>query len=163
MVVLAIGVAYLLGLLGEQSNTTANPGGRQATASTKPTASSAQTPSQAPSTGGSAPSSPAAAPNAAKQLESFVDSYYATVTKNRNLTWAQLSPRMQGFAGGRHGYDGFWKTIRNVRVNQTRANASANTAVVSLTFTSTSGRTSTETHNFTFLRNGGGYLIESDR
>ena len=163
MVMLAIGVVYLLSLLGDQSSTTADPGRRQATASTKPTVRGTPTPSQAPGAGGSAPSSPSAALSADKQLESFVQSYYATVTKNRNLTWAQLSPRMQGFAGGRNGYDGFWKTIRSVRVNRTQANAAANKAVVSLTFTSNTGRTSTETHNFTFLRNGGGYLIESDR
>jgi hypothetical protein len=70
---------------------------------------------------------------------------------------------MQGYAGGRHGYDGFWKTIRSVRVNRTQADASASKAVVSLTFTRNTGGTSTETHSFTFLRSGGGYLIESDR
>jgi len=109
------------------------------------------------------PATVAPTPNTDKALESFVKSYYAVVTTDRDRTWAQLSPTMQGYAGGRHGYDGFWSTIRSVRVNQVRANASADSAVATLTFTLRHGGTSTETHRFTFVQGRGGYLIESDR
>jgi len=70
---------------------------------------------------------------------------------------------MQKAAGGRHGYDGFWKTIDRVKVNQTRANASTKSAVVNLTFTRTDGTTSTETHRLSFEAGARGYLIGSDQ
>jgi hypothetical protein len=89
-------------------------------------------------------------------------SYYSDVTKDTSSTWSQLTPTMQQRAGGRGGYDGFWKTIAGVKVNSTQANASGTSAVVSLTFTKTDGVTSTETHRFTFVTQNGGYLIDSD-
>jgi len=164
LLVAALGVAYLLSPIGDQSSPTATSRTTHATAPARPRATSSPKASQAPSAVSSAPSSPSVAPaaNADKQLENFVNSYYATVTGNRDATWAQLSPTMQGFARGRNGYDGFWKTIRSVTVNQTRANASANTAVANLTFTNTSGGTSTENHAFTFVKSGEGYLIATD-
>jgi hypothetical protein len=100
--------------------------------------------------------------NANTQLARFVTSYYAAVTQNRDSTWGQLSPRMRTYAG-RRGYDGWWTTIRDVRVSKVRPNASANTAVANLTFTTRKGVTTTETHRFTFVKTGGGYLIDSDK
>ena len=158
----AFGVAYLL----NQGGTTAVPSATRASAPAKPAATTgASRTSEPPSATSSASSSTtvAPAPNADKNLEPFLKSYYSVVTENRDRTWAQLSPTMQGAAGGRSGYDGFWSTIRNVRVNRTTANASAKSAVANLTFTSKNGATSTENHTFTFVNDGGGLLIESDR
>jgi hypothetical protein len=147
--------------LGDPGARTATPVATRSTAPAKP----AETSAPAPSVSSPAPIRTTVAPAAGTdaQLVSFVTSYYANVTHHRDSTWTQLSPRMQGFAGGRSSYDGFWKSIRSVRVNSVQANAVANTAVVDLTFTNTKGITSTETHNFTFLRNGAGYLIQTDR
>jgi hypothetical protein len=92
-----------------------------------------------------------------------VTSYYSDVTANPNRTWPLLTPSMQGAAGGRGRYDGFWKTIDKVQVNQTRADASAREAVANLTFRRKDGTTSTETHRFTFVLTGGNYLIDSDQ
>ena len=90
-------------------------------------------------------------------------SYYSDVTKDTDRTWDQLAPRMQSFAGGRDGYDVFWKSIDKVRVDQVRAYASGTKASVELTFTRNDGSTSTETHQFTFVTRDEEYLIDSDR
>jgi len=157
LLVAALGVGFLVSQLGDQG-AASDVAGR----------TSATPPAKTPATG-SAKTSEQAAPTAAtdakagKSLESFVKSYYSEVTKNTDRTWAQLSPTMQGAAGGRNGYDGFWRTIDKVRVNQTQSSASDTQAVVSLTFTRNDGTTSTETHRFTFVTASGDYLIESDK
>jgi len=151
--------------LGDQGDSTATSGATRSAAPAKPSVTTAPQVSDPPSATTPEPSRttapPASGTNA--QLESFVTSYYANVIQNRDSTWNQLSPRMQRFAGGRSSYDGFWRTIRSVSVNRVQANAAASTAVVNLTFTRTNGTRTTETHNFTFLRNGAGYLIQTDR
>jgi len=98
-----------------------------------------------------------------KKLENFVKSYYSDVTKNTSRTWGRLAPSMQEAAGGRAGYDGFWRTIDKVTVKQVVADASNKTAVFSLSFRLKNGRTSTETHRFTFVDQGGQYLIASEK
>jgi eukaryotic-like serine/threonine-protein kinase len=165
LLVLALGTFLLLSQLDDQGAPTANPAGTGSTAPAKPAVTTAPQVSDPPSATSPEPSRTTAPPasGANAQLESFVASYYANVIQNRDSTWNQLSPRMQGFAGGRSSYDGFWRSIRSVSVNRVRANAAANTAVVNLTFTKTNGTKTTETHNFTFLRNGAGYLIQTDR
>jgi hypothetical protein len=161
LLVAALGVTYLLSQLGDLGGTTAVVG-----TTTRTTAAGASQTSHSPTATSRAPSSSttaALAPDANKNLDNFVNSYYSDVTKDTNHTWVQLTPTMQNAAGGRGGYDGFWQTIDKVKVNQTQANASAKTAVVNLTFTRNDGTTSTETHQFTFVTDGTGYLIESDR
>jgi eukaryotic-like serine/threonine-protein kinase len=143
---LALGVAYLLSQLGDQGGTTAVLG----------RTSSAPGPQASGTTA-------APAPDADKKLENFVTSYYSEVTKDTNRTWDQLAPTMQKAAGGRDIYERFWKTIEKVKVNQTRAVASAKKAVVNLTYTRDDGTSSTETHQFTFVTHGGAYLIESEQ
>jgi hypothetical protein len=158
LLVVVLGTFLLMSQLGDQGAPTATPVATGSTEPAKPAVTTAPQVSDPPSATTAPP-----APGTNGQLENFVASYYANVIQNRDSTWTQLSPRMQGFAGGRSSYDGFWQSIRSVSVNRVQANAAANTAVVNLTFTSTNGRTSTETHNFTFLRSGAGYLIQSDR
>ena len=191
LLVAVLGAAVLVDQFGDQGNTAAAPGSAVATASAKPTVTRAPTTAEQPVATTPAPttaeqpvattpapttteppvvtnpapssSTPEPDPDADKELESFVESYYSDVTKNTDRTWAQLSPTMQGAAGGRAGYDGFWSTIRDVRVNKTTADASTNTAVANLTFTNRRGAKSTENHRFTFIKNGDSFLIESDR
>ena len=161
MLVVGLAVAYL-SQLGHQSGV----GAVTAVTSTpaKPKATSAPTITEQPAAPSSAPSratvAPVQSPDTA--LGNFLTSYYSDVTKDTSSTWSQLTPTMQQRAGGRGGYDGFWKTIAGVKVNSTQANASGTSAVVSLTFTKTDGVTSTETHRFTFVTQNGGYLIDSD-
>jgi hypothetical protein len=165
LLVAVLGAIFLLIQVVDQGGTTAAPSAARPTASAKPAATTGPQPSESPSPTSAPPQTTTVPPalNANTQLEGFVTSYYSAVTQNRDSTWALLSPTMQSYAGGRSGYDGWWTTIRTVRVSQARANASANTAVARLTFTTKGGVTSTETHRFTFVKNGEAYLIESDK
>jgi len=157
LLVAVLGTAYL-SQLSDQSGTTAGT-------TTKPKATGASKTSAQPSAASPAPSRVAAAPapNSDKKLDNFVKSYYSDVTKDTGRTWGRLSPTMQQYAGGRAGYDGFWRTIARVGVNQTRPNSSAAKSVVNLTFIRNNGTTSTETHQLAFDTRGGGYLIDSDK
>jgi hypothetical protein len=174
--VAALGVAYLLSQLGDQGGTAALGTTISATTPAKITVTGASKISESPTTTRAAPSttstsSPAHSksataapdPHAGKRLENFVSSYYSEVTNDRGRTWNQLTPRMQNAAGGRGGYDGFWKTIVKVNVKRTRVSASGKRAVVNLAFTRNDGTTSSETHQFTFVTNGGNYLIDSEQ
>jgi len=166
LLVAALSVTYLLVHIGDLGGTTAVLGITTRTTSAKTTAPGAAKTSEPPrATSRASSSSTTAAPNsgAAKSLENFVSSYYSDVTKDTNHTWNRLTPTMQGAAGGRVAYDGFWKTIEKVTVNQTRADPSATKAVVNLTFTRNDGTTSTETHQFAFVADGKSYLIQSDQ
>ena len=162
LLVVVLGVAYL-SQLGRQSGTTTRTASK--TTSAKPNATGAPKISEQPTATSPAPAvvTAAPAPNAEKRLENFVNSYYSEVTQDTSRTWGQLTPTMQQSAGGRSGYNGFWGTISGVKVNQTQANSSATQATVNLTFTRKDGTTSTENHQFTFVAQSGGYLINSDK
>ena len=152
LLVAALGMTYLSHLAG-QGGTLAARSKAGASTAAKPSGTTSQTP----------PATADAVPKADKNIVSFVSSYYALVTKDPNRTWGQLAPTMQNSAGGRRGYDSFWRTIDRVKVNQTRTDPAALTAVVNLTFTRKDGTRSTENHRFTFIRAGAGYLIQSDK
>ena len=124
----------------------------------------AATPANNTATGASqAPARPGNSGRGNKNLEKFMDSYYSEVTKDTDRTWDQLTPRMQDAAGGRDGYDSFWKTIDKVKVGQIQADPSGQSAAVNLTFTRNDGTSSTETHQLTFVRDRGDYFIDSDQ
>jgi eukaryotic-like serine/threonine-protein kinase len=158
LLVAALGVAYLQSQLGDQGGTTAVLGTTSASKTSEPLGTTSSVPSPHASS-----ATAASAPDADKKLENFVTSYYFEVTKDTKRTWDQLAPRMKKAAGGRARYDGFWRTIDKVKVNRTRAVASAKKAVVNLTYTRDDGTTSTETHQFTFVTHGAAYLIESEQ
>jgi len=171
VLVLAIGVFVGLSKLSDQNGAPARTTAR--ITATQPVAPKA---SDKPSATSSGPSPATAAPTTVagpapaqkpgelnQKLENFVKSYYSDVTKNTSRTWGLLTPSMQKAAGGRAGYDGFWRSIDKVRVNQTVADASNKTAVLSLSFRLKNGRTSTETHRFTFVVQGEQYLIASEK
>jgi eukaryotic-like serine/threonine-protein kinase len=166
LLVAALGVAYLLTQLGGQGANTTAP---LATSAATPAASARPAPTTpAPSTTSGAaqvrerPGSSNRGPKN-KDLEKFVTSYYSEVTKDTDRTWDQLTPRMQGAAGGREGYDSFWRSIDKVEVNEFQVNASGESAVANLTFTRSDGTSSTESHEFTFVKDRGDYFIESDQ
>ena len=159
LLVAALGVVLLLTLPGNETGT---PAARATAGPTTP----AKAPATAPAKVSEAPKvsePPDNAGRGTKKLERFVSSYYSDVTKNRDRTWEQLSPRMQDAAGGRESYDGFWRTIDKVRVNSTRPNQAGTSAVVNLTFTRNDGTTSTEAHRFTFVNDDEDYLIDGDQ
>jgi len=168
LLVAALGVAYLLTQPGDQGGTTAIGGTTSATApatSARQASPTAQaTSANTAATGAStAAERPGNSGRGNKDLEKFMDSYYSEVTRNTDRTWDQLTPRMQDAAGGRAGYDSFWKTIDKVEVNQIQADPSGQSAAVNLTFTRNDGTSSTETHQLTFVRDRGDYFIDSDQ
>jgi hypothetical protein len=161
LLVVVFGVAYL-SRLGHQGVPTA--GTTTTSTAAKPKATSTPKISEQPPAPSAAPPTAASAPptaNADQRLGSFLTSYYSDVTQDTGRTWGELTTRMQQYAQGRASYDGFWHGIAGVRVNSTRA-TSGTSAVVNLTFTRKGGTTSTENHQFTFVTQGVGYLIDSD-
>jgi serine/threonine protein kinase len=110
-----------------------------------------------------APAPVAPAPTSRRAVDNFVRSYYANVTRNTSQTWNQLTPAMRAAAGGRSGYEGFWRTINRVRINRTQVNASGTAVTVNLTYFKRGGGTATETHRFTIVNRNGRYLIENER
>jgi hypothetical protein len=111
------------------------------------------------------PTVPAApsATSSRRAVDNFVRSYYANVTQNRAQTWEDLTPAMRAAAGGRSGYEGFWRTISQVRINRTQVNASGTEATVNLTYIKNDGGTATETHRFIVVKRNGRYLIQNER
>ena len=173
LLVAAIGVGVLLSQLGNQggsnpalgatARTPARAGGSETSAPPTTSSSPSPTTSSTPSSTAASSTAPAVDPDADKRLEQFVKSYFDDVTKDTDRTWNQLAPSMREAAGGREGYDGFWETIDKVKVNQIRADASAQTADVNLTFRRKDHTERTETHRLTFVPDGEAYLIESDQ
>jgi serine/threonine protein kinase len=168
----ALGGVYLLSQIGQGHGTgAAPPTGSPATPKATPSRAT-QTPS--PTTSAAAPTTTTIPPTSAapttatgvaggdKALADFVKSYFADVTKDRDTTFAELTPAMQSRIGGRPAYDGFWSTIASVRVRQTRADAQGKVVVTTLTYTRNDGTTSTEQHRLTFAVKDGHYLIDSD-
>lgn len=121
----------------------------------------ATTTASRPPTSSSAP--PASGPPTDGQLAAFVRSYFRDVTTSTDLTWGELTPAMQAFAGGRSGYDTFWHGIASVTVDALTVDASTGTAVATFTYTKADGTTSRENHRLTFVYRGGRYLINSDQ
>jgi serine/threonine protein kinase len=168
LVALLVGVLTAVYLMSQtlDPRTTTHPGSTQ----TSPQSTSA--PAAAPKTTEPSPATTSAptavsAPTgkeADKQLADFVDSYYSDVAHKdkRDHTWAQLTRRMQATtAQGRGGYESWWSAFESVDVNGTRANASAMTATVDLTYKRTNGTESRETDRLTFVRRSGVWLIDT--
>jgi hypothetical protein len=159
-VLVALGLSYLMNQVagpgGSTAGTTITRGNPKATVAPKVVAPPSATTSVSPRV------TAAPTPKAGQGLESFLQSYYSAVTRDTGRTWGQLTPTMQQAAGGRAGYDGWWRTISKVKVNS-MANASATRADANLTFTRNDGTTSTENHQFTFVTQGGVHRINSDR
>jgi hypothetical protein len=134
---------------------------------TRPATTTTATPSRSSSTS-SSPTSTSSTPrrpasgDTDEALASMVMSYFADVTRDRDLTWTQLTPRMQRAAHGRAGYDGFWSTIRSVALSDVKADAKKRRLDATLTYTRRDGSTSTEKHRFDMVRQGDAFLIDGD-
>ncbi|MDQ1482985.1 MAG: eukaryotic-like serine/threonine-protein kinase [Actinomycetota bacterium] len=179
VVAIAFGVAFLLSQVNDKAGTAASPATSTPTAispttptpttptpttttPTTPRATVAPTTPDPPVT--TSPPATVAAPPAdrAQRIKNLITSYYSQVTNDPNSTWDSLSPRMKEAAGGRNGYFGFWGTISKVSVHRVRVSAD-NTAVVNLTYTRNDGTRSTENKQLTFVPQGDGFLIDSER
>jgi serine/threonine protein kinase len=131
--------------------------------SSGPSTSSSST---APSTSGATTTSPPASSSgpgggtSASSPEGFTRLYYRTVPGDLDAGWNMLAPSMQATVG-RASYNGFWHTIKSVRLSSVDA-VDATTVRYRITYTFFSGETSTENKQLTLARSGNSYLITSD-
>lgn len=170
LLLLGLGGAYLASQTGNNPGTTTPPqstSSRPTTAKTSakpaPTTTQAPTTSQAPTTT-QAPSTTTTQGGqlSDQQLSRFIRSYFKDVTRDRDTTWQQLTPRMQQAAGGRDGYEGFWQSIEEVKVDNLQSDAAAGTVTATLTYKRKDGDT-TEQHKLTVVEQGDSFLIDTDQ
>lgn len=170
LLLLGLGGAYLASQTGNNPDTATPPQStstRPTTAKTSakpaPTTTQAPTTSQAPTTT-QAPSTTTTPGGqlSDQQLSRFIRSYFKDVTRDRDTTWQQLTPRMQQAAGGRDGYEGFWQSIEEVKVDNLQSDAAAGTVTATLTYKRKDGDT-TEQHKLTVVEQGDSFLIDTDQ
>ena len=95
-------------------------------------------------------------------MEKFVRDYFKEVTKDRDATWALLTPEYQQ-SMGRGTYDGFWSTIDSVKVSDLQANAADGIVTARLTYDRKDGSSSTERHQLAVVEGSDGLLIADDK
>ena len=87
--------------------------------------------------------------------------YYGLLPDDTKSAWALLSDEMQDEVGNYGSYQGFWRTIEAVSVDDTTAE-SADTVAVDLTYTTADG-TESETRLITVQDAGEGQQIVGDQ
>ncbi|MDZ5621828.1 hypothetical protein SFC88_13360 [Nocardioides sp. HM23] len=93
--------------------------------------------------------------------EQFVTDYYALLPDDTRGAWALLSDEMQDEVGSYGSYQGFWRTVEAVTVDDTSVD-STDTVTVDLTYTTASG-TESETRLITVQDTGDGPQIVGDQ
>lgn len=97
----------------------------------------------------------------ATQMVDFVNRYFATMPGGTDKGWTQLAPRMQAEVG-RGSYNGFWGSIRDVRVASASAHPKDLTVSIDITYTRADGSVSRERQLLTLQWRRGVLLIASD-
>jgi hypothetical protein len=93
--------------------------------------------------------------------EAFIRDYYDKAPGGSEEAWSMLAPAMQSM--GRDRYLGFWRTIESVEVRDVQVGSGGNDVEVTLVYTSTNGKTSTEHKRETLSKaDDGSYQIEAD-
>ena len=172
LVLLGLGGFYLANQ-GNDKPGTATPATTTSTSS-KPrkTTPSKTTTTSEPSTSTSSSSSTTSEPSTStttqkqdrkseQERATFVRDYFKDVTKDRDKTWAQLTPRYQGQVT-RASYDGFWSTIKAVKVKDLEVDSDTGTVIATLTYEKKDGGSSTERHELPVVEQGDGLLIDGD-
>jgi hypothetical protein len=162
LVVLLVVAAAVAGVMlleerDEPSGTAAGgPGGAPATghATTGPASETADD----PTTTASSPSSGTPAPGGG--AERAVADYYALLPEDTAAAWDRLSPALQDDIGGYGKYDGFWRTVDDVTVDDTSSDGGVVT--VDLTYASADGGVESETRELEMTRTGDGWLVTGD-
>jgi serine/threonine protein kinase len=139
---------------GSASGPASSSGPSTSSSSTTPPTSGATTTSPPASSSGPGGGTSASSP------EGFTRLYYRTVPGDLTAGWNMLAPSMQATVG-RGSYNGFWHTIKSVRLSSVDA-VDATTVRYRITYTFFNGETSTENKQLTLARSGDSYLITSD-
>jgi hypothetical protein len=172
LVALLVGLVTVVFLMSQASHPGAPAATTKPTTSGQPGPQATSAPAVAPKTTEPPPATTSAPTTASaptgreadKQLAEFVHTYYSDVTHQdkRDQTWTQLTSGMQTTtAGGRAGYESWWRGFESVHVNGTQVNAAAMTGTADLTYTRTNGNELRQTDRFTFVRRGGVWLIDT--
>jgi hypothetical protein len=167
-----LGGAYLV-TQGDEDPGSASSGGTttSTTASTTPEQTTSQEPSPTsePSTTTTTTTPPTTTSSTTaqdgmtdRQMAKFVRDYFREVTRDRDKTWALLTPEYQRELG-RDSYDGFWSTIESVEVRDLETDAEEGIATAQLTYRPKDGDESTERHELTIVEAGDGLLIADDQ
>lgn len=170
LLILGLGGFYLASQNDDEPNTPSSGDTTTTSPTTKPQ-SSEPSPTSEPSTSTSSSSTTSEATTTTEpkdgktdqELAKFVRDYFKEVTKDRDTTWALLTPEYQDRMGGRSSYDGFWSTIDSVKVSDLEANAADGIVTATLTYDRKQGGSSTERHELTVVEDGDGFLIANDR
>jgi hypothetical protein len=117
-----------------------------------------ETPAPSPEESGSEPVESPVASTAAEQL---VADYYAALPGDTDTAWRSLSPALQERIG-RDSYVGFWRSVADVTVTDTRAAGDGGAVEVSLTYTRPDGGTEDEVRRLVVERSQGDLLITGD-
>jgi hypothetical protein len=154
-----VGGVLLLDQRDEPTRTAGGPGGDAGPGDA--TSHSASEPTGDPSTTAPSPSPASAAPPATgRGAERAVVDYYALLPDDTAAAWDRLSPDLQKEVGGYDRYDGFWRTIDAVRVDDTSSDDGVVT--VDLTYTKSDGRVESETRELEMTEADGGWMITGD-
>ena len=173
LVLLGLGGFYLASQNNDKPGTATPPATTSSSASKPRKTTPSQSPTSQTSSSSSSSSSTTSEPSTStttqkqdkkseQERANFVRDYFKDVTKDRDKTWAQLTPRYQAEVG-RDTYDGFWSTIKAVKVKDLEVNSDTGAVIATLTYEKKDGGSSTERHELPVVEQGGGLLIDGDR
>jgi len=74
-------------------------------------------------------------------MESFIEDYLATVTRNPRAAFAMLTPAFQQASGGLSGYQSFWNTIASAEPTSVSADPGSLTVDYTVDYTREDGST----------------------
>lgn len=98
----------------------------------------------------------------ASGMQAFVDDYFSRVTSDPESTFELLTPEFQAESGGFDDYSGFWSTIESASASDIRADVDAMAVSYTITYVTTSGRTTTQQGRLLLQESGDGYLIAGE-
>lgn len=172
LLLLGLGGFYLATQGGDQPGAASPATTTSKATASKPRPTTTSTTTSEPSTSTSSSSSSTSEPpttttatkNGAtnQEMGKFVRDYFKEVTKDRDATWALLTPEYQR-SMGRDSYDGFWSTIDSVKVSDLQASAADGIVTATLTYDRKDGGSSTERHQIVVVEGSDGLLIAGDK
>ena len=118
-------------------------------------------PTTEPTTDDPTPEEPTPADDASA-MQAFVDDYFSRVTSDPESTFQLLTPEFQAESGGFDDYSGFWSTIESASASDIRADVDAMAVSYTVTYVTTSGRTTTQPGRLLLQESGDGYLIADE-
>lgn len=95
-------------------------------------------------------------------MESFIEDYLATVTRNPRAAFAMLTPEFQAASGGFRGYRSFWGTIESAEVISVSADPDTLTVSYRVEYTRKDGSTLQDDVSLRLLFEDGRYLIAGE-